>query len=115
RPAHGVMPPRTGATWAIRALVLAAGVLLLYFLWRSRGWPLVHDAALMHYIAWLIGHGAVPYRDAFDMNMPGVYVIHMAALAVGGARDAIWRAFDLGWLGVTMALAYQYSRPLGDR
>ncbi len=26
----------------------------------------------MHYIAWLISQGAVPYRDAFDMNMPGV-------------------------------------------
>ncbi|MEK7387507.1 MAG: hypothetical protein AABZ83_13790, partial [candidate division NC10 bacterium] len=47
--------------------------------WRSRGWPLVHDAPILHYIAWRIGEGAAPYRDLFDMNFPGVYLVHLAA------------------------------------
>jgi hypothetical protein len=88
----------------------ASAALLLYFVRRSLDWPVIHDAALMHCGAWLIGHGAAPYRDAFDMNMPGVYAIHLVALAVGGARDLVWRAFDLVWLGVTSGLIYLSCR-----
>jgi Dolichyl-phosphate-mannose-protein mannosyltransferase len=100
---------------AVKSIVAVAAALLLYFLWRSLGWPLIHDAALMHYIAWLISQGAVPYRDTFDMNMPGVYLIHLAVLTIGGAGDATFRAFDLGWLGATAVLIYGYCRPLGNR
>ena len=66
--------------------------------WRSLGWPLIHDAPIMHYVAWLITQGAVPYRDAFDMNMPGAYLIHWAVLSVAGPGDLAWRLFDLAWL-----------------
>jgi hypothetical protein len=82
---------------------------------RSLSWPLVHDAPLMHYIAWLVGQGAVPYRDVLDMNMPGVYLVHRAVLAVGGAGDAAWRAFDLLCLAAAGGLLYALVRPLGDR
>jgi 4-amino-4-deoxy-L-arabinose transferase-like glycosyltransferase len=49
------------------------------------------------------------------MNMPGVYLIHLAVLALGGAGDVAWRTFELGWLGATAGLMYRYGRPLGDR
>jgi len=42
-----------------------SGALVAYLAWQSRGWPLIHDAPIMHYIAWLIAGGAVPYRDIF--------------------------------------------------
>jgi len=87
---------------------LAAGLA-----WRSRGWPLVHDAPLMHYIAWRIGEGAVPYRDLFDMNFPGVYLIHLAALRLVGAGDAGWRVFDLAWLAATSLAAAALAAPWG--
>ncbi len=48
----------------------------------------------MHYIAWLIAGGAVPYRDAFDMNLPRVYLIHWAVLSIAGAGDLGWRLFE---------------------
>jgi len=74
--------------------------------WRSRGWPLIHDAPIMHYIAWRISEGAVPYRDLFDMNSPGVYLVHLVALKLFGAGDAGWRVFDLTWLaGTSLAAA----------
>jgi Dolichyl-phosphate-mannose-protein mannosyltransferase len=73
--------------------------------WGSRGWPLIHDAPLMHYIAWRIGDGAAPYRDLFDMNFPGVYLLHTLALGLFGAGDAGWRVFDLAWLAVTSLAA----------
>ena len=88
--------------------------MLAYLLWASRGWPLIHDAPLMHYIAWLIDQGGVPYRDAFDMNLPGVYLLHMAVLRVGGAGDVAWRLFELGWLAVTCGVLAVYCRRIGE-
>ncbi len=85
-----------------------------YLVWASRGWPLIHDAPLMHYIAWLIGQGAVPYRDAFDMNLPGVYLLHWAVMRMGGDGDVPWRLFDLGWLALTCLALVGYGRRVGE-
>jgi hypothetical protein len=93
-----IVPPAAFAAWLA---------------WNSRGWPLVHDTPLMHYIAWRIGEGAVPYRDLFDMNFPGVYLLHMVALGLFGPGDGGWRAFDLGWLGLTALVAAGLARPWG--
>src|SRR4029453_15703076 len=73
---------------------LAAGRLL----WLSRGWPLVHDAPLMHYVAWRILEGAAPYRDVFDMNFPGVYLGPGLLQIPLGPGDGAFRAFDVGIL-----------------
>jgi len=92
---------------------LAASVALLGVLVsRSLGWPLIHDAPLMHYVAWLITQGAVPYRDVFDMNVPGVYLIHLGVLGVGGHGDLAWRLFDLGWLAALCVLLFIFCRPM---
>jgi hypothetical protein len=80
---------------------------------RSLAWPLIHDAPIMHYLAWRIGHGAVPYRDLFDMNFPGTYLVHLAALQAFGASDAGWRAFDLTWLALTSLSLAAFARPWG--
>ncbi len=80
---------------------------------RSLGWPLIHDAPLFHYVAWLMRQGLVPYRDIFDMNFPGVYLLHWAVLATAGGGDLAWRLFDLGWLAATAALLFAFCRPLG--
>jgi len=93
----------------VLGLVGLAGLLV----WRSRGWPLIHDAPLMHYIAWRIGEGAVPYRDLFDMNFPGVYIVHVLALRLFGAGDAGWRAFDLAWLTAASLAAAALAAPWG--
>jgi hypothetical protein len=94
--------------------LVASAAIGAWLTWRSLRWPLIHDAPLMHYIAWLIGQGATPYRDAFDMNMPGVYLIHWMVLLVGGPGDLAWRLFDLGWLAAVCALLFAYCRPVGD-
>lgn len=90
-------------------LVVLAGRLA----WSSRGWPLIHDAPLMHYIAWRIGDGAAPYRGLFDMNFPGVYLLHMFALELFGAGDSGWRVFDLAWLAGTSLAAAALAAPGG--
>jgi hypothetical protein len=97
-------------------LTLAASALLAGYLGcRSLGWPLIHDAPLFHYVAWLLGQGLVPYRDIFDMNLPGVYLLHWAVLAIGGAGDLAWRVFDLAWLAATAAALFAFCLPLGGR
>ena len=98
----------------MKLISAASALLLAYLVWASRAWPLIHDAPLMHYIAWLIAQGAVPYRDAFDMNLPGVYLLHLAVLRVGGPGDLAWRLFDLAWLAGTCALLWAYCRPVSD-
>jgi hypothetical protein len=79
------------------AVVLVA-LAALRLLWLSRGWPLVHDAPLMHYVAWRILEGAAPYRDLFDMNFPGAYAAHLLLLVTLGPGDATFRVFDVGLL-----------------
>jgi hypothetical protein len=98
-------------TQGLLAAALAAFALRLA--WSSRTWPLIHDAPLMHYIAWRIEHGAVPYRDVFDMNAPGPYLIHLLLLRTFGAGDLAWRIFDLGWLALTCGALALYARPFG--
>ena len=81
--------------------------------WRSLSWPLVHDAPILHYIAWRIAEGAVPYRDLFDMNQPGVYLLHLAVLKTLGPGDLAWRAFDLAWVAVTALTIAAFAAPWG--
>jgi hypothetical protein len=98
---------RTGTACGVIATASAAGALAV----GSRGWPLVHDGPLMHYVAQRLLAGAAPYRDLFDMNMPGVYLAHAAGLVLFGAGDGGFRAFDLAVLAATLlGLAAALSR-----
>lgn len=84
-----------------RALVAVslAICLALFILWSWR-WPLVGDAALIHYIAFLTHKGWAPYRDLGDMNMPGAFLVEAAAMRIFGAGDLAWRLFDFSLLAV---------------
>ena len=83
---------------------------LLFFAWSWR-WPLVGDASLIHYIAFLIERGMAPYRDLGDMNMPGSYLIEMAAMHLFGMGDLAWRCFDFTLLGLASASFFLIARP----
>ncbi len=93
-------------------VLIASAPAIIACLIASFRWPLVHDAPLMHYIAWRILSGAVPYRDLFDMNMPGVYVLHILVLKIFGPSDLGWRLFDLVWLLFTAGAIYLLCRPV---
>lgn len=98
----------------MKPILAASAALALYLGWRSWHWPLIHDAPLMHYVAWRITQGAVPYRDIFDMNAPGVYLLHLGVITVLGEGDRAWRLFDLAWLGLTAAALWGFARRMGD-
>jgi hypothetical protein len=101
---------RTAAPWA---LVIGLLAVVLYVGRLTLGWPLIHDAPLMHYIAWRISEGAVPYRDLFDMNFPGVYLLHLLALTVLGEGGVGWRTFDLAWLALAALGVAALAAPWG--
>jgi hypothetical protein len=91
----------------------AGAGLLAWLVGRSMTWPLVHDAPLLHYIARRIGEGAVPYRDLFDMNFPGVYLLHLLVVSTLGPGDLAWRLFDLTWLAAWALGAAAFAAPWG--
>ena len=62
---------------------------------QSLDWPLFGDAPLMHYPAWLISQGAIPYRDIFDQQFPGLYLLHLCIIKFLGPGDFAWRMADL--------------------
>ena len=111
--------PRARATPGLDALVWATvgltASLALYLTVGSLGWPLVHDGPLMHYVAARLLDGAVPYRDLFDMNWPGVYLAHAVALLVLGRGDGAFRAFDLAILAGATAGLIAALAPSGRR
>jgi len=93
--------------------LLGLALPVAYALFESFAWPLIHDAPIMHYIAWRISEGAVPYRDIFDMNQPGAYLVHLAVLRVLGESDAAWRMFDLVVLAWTALVIRRFAAPWG--
>jgi hypothetical protein len=96
-----------------RVLLGSLAALALYLLWRSLAWPLIHDAPILHYVAWRIAEGAVPYRDMFDMNQPGVYLVHLAVMRLVGDGDLAWRLVDVAWLVSTAVAIGAFARPWG--
>jgi hypothetical protein len=109
----GVLPVM--AAGALRVSVVAGCAALAFAIWRSLGWPIPPNTSVHHYIAWLMRQGYVPYRDAFDINTPGVYLLQLAALTVVGTDDLGLRLWEVAWLLATSAVLYLYCRPLADR
>ena len=97
-------------------LALAASLLisaLLSLAWTLR-WPLVGDAALIHYIVFLTAHGKAPYRVLGDMNMPGSFLVEMAAMHFYGGGALAWRLFDFSLLAAAAWAFFVVTGP-GNR
>ena len=57
-------------------------------------WQWLWDTTVMHYIVLALDHGKVPYRDIYDINMPGSYLTERWALAIFGSSDLGWRLYE---------------------
>ena len=94
---------------AVSLLISAA----LSVVWTVH-WPLVGDAALIHYIVFLTEHGMAPYRVLGDMNMPGSFLVESAAMHLFGGGAVAWRMFDFTLLGLAACAFFVITGP-GDR
>jgi hypothetical protein len=98
--------PSLLALW-VTAVIVAVG---------SSAWRFQHDAPLLLYIAFATRHfDLVPYRDIFDFNLPGTYLIYRAIGTISNYTDLGVRCCDLALLGLTGVLSYRWMRPLGRR
>jgi hypothetical protein len=109
------MAPRTEDN--VVTAVRAAGVLILSayiatFVVMTIHWPLVGDASLMHYVAFLMDHGMSPYRDIVDMNMPGAILTEFAVIHTFGAGSLAWRVFDLSLIGTAILAMVAIAWPV---
>jgi hypothetical protein len=91
----------------------ALGASALFTAARSLRWPLVWDAVWLHYMAWRMLSGAIPYRDFFDTNLPGIYFIHMAIQLWIGPDDLSFYLFNLFWLALAVIALALFCRPFG--
>lgn len=100
-----------GAKYLFLALL---AIVVLVQLVLSLGWHLEYDQSFMHYVAYLINeHGFVPYRDIFEINMPGTYLFHMAVGKMFGYSDLAFRMVDFAWLSATLTVTWFVMRPVG--
>jgi hypothetical protein len=102
---------RSASVWLCTAVLVACAIA---FIVATRHWPMVGDAAQMHYTVFLIRHGWIPYRDFLDVNMPGAYLVTAIAMHLPGPEDLSWRFFDLTLVAATgigyLMIARPYSR-----
>jgi hypothetical protein len=90
--------------------VFLVGCLLLFVI-RTWHWPLMGDAALMHYVVFLMDHGMAPYRDIVDPNMPTTLLIEGAVMHLFGGNSLTWRLFDLSLLAVSAIAMFVICKP----
>ncbi len=109
------MNARTLDTTVVKRLVcLVAGLAVLVCAVCSLRWRAVHDVPIMMYTARLMTEShLIPYRDFFDMNLPGTYWMMGLLVEFFGCSDLAVRFFDLLLLGCVLALTYVGLRRWG--
>lgn len=88
-------------------------VITFVFAVQSLDWPLLWDAARVHYVSMIIADGGAPYRDVFDTDLPGTYLLHLLILKTIGGGDFAWRLFDFACLICINGLVFLYCRKFG--
>lgn len=93
--------------------LLVWALLLSVAAWSSLSWPLIHDAALLHYSSWLIREGRIPYLELLEMNLPVTWQLHALVQATLGLSDRAVRVADLLVLLGTQRLLVYVLKPAG--
>lgn len=89
-------------------ILLASAVGYIVFTIR---WPWMWDDQVFHYDVFLMKHGKVPYRDIYDLNMPGCFLMERWAIAVFGGGDLGWRFYEFALLGALTVSSIIIARP----
>ena len=97
-----------------RLVCLLAGLAVLVCAGLSFNWRAVHDVPIMLYMARLmVEANQVPYRDFFDMNLPGTYWMMAGLVRFFGCSDLAVRTADLMLLGGILCLTFLGLRSWG--
>jgi hypothetical protein len=95
-------------------LFIPLSLLLIFVALVSLKWHMVHDAPLMLYLAYLMDYfHYVPYRDFFDMNLPGTYFINLLIGRLLGYSDFGFRCADILYLNAILTITFFILKKLG--
>jgi hypothetical protein len=95
---------------------VALASVLVFAAAASTNWRLQHDAPIMFYQAFLMDQlGLVPYRDFFDMNMPGTYLAYLGIGKAFGYSDFPLRIADLLLLAAISFATWSFVRRVSTR
>lgn len=95
-------------------MFIPLAVLFVAEAYLSLDWRMVHDSPILYYMGYLVSHfGAVPYRDFFDMNMPGAHWLNALIGSLFGFNDAGFQRANLSILLITMGLIFYWLRSFG--
>ncbi|MCA9949674.1 MAG: glycosyltransferase family 39 protein [Anaerolineales bacterium] len=99
------------------SLLLGALTLLLGLeLFFALSWRMEHDVPNLHYVAFLIDRfDYVPYRDIFETNLPGIFLLHLAIGKLFGYGDTAFRWLDTFSLFLLSAVTWGILRRFGAR
>jgi arylsulfatase len=108
-------PPQPGWWQFLTGLYLAGLMAFVCWVgWRSLTWTYTHDTSIMLYMGYLIESlGRVPYRDFFDMNMPGSYLFYAVMGHLFGYEEVGVRTADLVTLGAVVFATVVMMRRFG--
>ena len=79
----------------------------------SLQWPLTHDEAPLFYEAFLMQNGKIPYKDFFDFQMPGSYIVYYLLGVISNFGPLRIRILDLLILITIIFTAYQALKKFG--
>jgi hypothetical protein len=111
-----VMQPAGGSPRWSTIVLVGVGAYLVGLAVASLRWHLYQDAPILLYAAYLIDRQhLVPYRDFFDMNMPGAYAANVIIGRLSHYVDERVRVVDLGLLLVLLGVTFVPMRRFGGR
>ncbi len=100
----------------IKILLIILSALLVLMIFISLPWRFQHDSPIMFYISFLMDHfGYVPYRDIFDMNMPGADFAYYFIVKIFGYSDLGIRTADLLILSILLGVNWLWMRKISSR
>ncbi len=106
--------PRAGVSWLDYHTVTLSAVVVLIGLVRLRllATPFERDEGEYTYMGHLILHGGLPYRDAYNMKLPGTYAVYSLIEGVfGSSPTGVHAGFAILSLA-TIVLAYAVFKRL---
>jgi hypothetical protein len=65
----------------------------------------------MHYIVLLLKHGKTPYKQIYDLNMPGSYLTERWAIDIFGSGNLGWRLYEFTLLGLMTLAMIVIAKP----
>ncbi len=81
----------------------------------SLRWDQILDSPVFVYLGYLMTeHGTVPYRDVYDVNLPGTYVVYAAVVKLLGTSDLSVRIGDLTCLAAVSVSTWFFIRRISS-